>query len=458
MSGQEALDELRPQIEGALLLPGEVGYDDARAVWNGMIDKRPAGIVRAAGQNDVIAAINFARDNGVPISVKAGGHGVAGKAVRDDALLIDLSLLNSVRVDEGERTVRVGGGATLGEVDRETQAFGLAVPAGIVSETGVAGLTLGGGIGYQARKSGLTVDNLLEADVVLADGSLVTASEDSNPDLFWALRGGGGNFGIVTSFLFRAHELGPEVMTSLSYFDIGETADIIRFYRKFMAAAPNGCAVYCLFANVPPAEHFPKDRHGRPAAVLHACYAGPVEEGRDALAPLAAFGNPFFKASGPMKFTDLQAAFDAGMPKGTRAYWKGLNVQEIDDDLIEILDENLKEIPGHASMVGFEPLGGKISEVDPSATAYARRNAKFSLGIWGGWTDPDEDEATIKWIRSLFDKVEGFSSGGVYVNYLDSDDQQKVEDSLGQNFERLLEIKKKYDPDNLFHGNMDIER
>lgn len=458
MIDPQALETFRSGLRGKLLLPEDEGYDDARKVWNGMIDRRPAAIVKASGTEDVSASVKFARENGIVITAKCGGHGVGGKAVRDDGLLVDLADMNSVSVDPEARTARVGGGATLGDVDRETQKFGLAVPAGIVSETGVAGLTLGGGIGYQARKSGLTIDNLLEAEIVLADGSVVTASDDSNPDLFWAIRGGGGNFGIVTSFLYRARELGPDVMTSLSYFDIEATKDVLSFYRDFMASAPNECSVYCLFANVPPAPHLPEERHGTPAGVMLACYAGPVEEGRAALAPLSEFGDPFFKAFAPMKFTDLQTAFDAGTPKGTRAYWKGLNVTEIQDGLIDVIAESVQKIPGPVSMVGFESLGGAVAEVDPTATAYAYRNAKFSLGIWAGWNDPAEDEENIAWTRALYEELKGYSSGGVYVNYMDSDEQGRVQSALGENFERLAEIKAKYDPDNVFQGNMAIER
>ncbi|HUF03001.1 MAG TPA: FAD-dependent oxidoreductase [Aridibacter sp.] len=451
------LEQLRDNIRGELIFPGEPGYNDARSVWNGMIDRRPAAVVRAADAADVIASVDFASETGIPISAKGGGHGVSGKAVRDDGLLVDLVHLNAVQVDEKERTARVGGGATLGDVDRETQAFGLAVPAGIVSETGVAGLTLGGGIGYQARKSGLTIDNLIEADIVIADGSLVTASADNHTDLFWAIRGGGGNFGIVTSFLYRLHELGPDVMTSLSYFDIAETADVLRFYREFMHGAANGCAVYCLFANVPPADHFPAERRGMPAVILHACYAGPVEEGRKALTPLRQFGAPFFRAFDTMKFTDLQKAFDPAVPKGMRAYWKGLNLEEIEDELVNVFADRLMTIPGPMSLIGFEPLGGKVAEVDPSATAYAFRNARFSLGIWSGWDEPAMDEANIEWTRSLYRDLEGFTSGGVYVNYLDRDEQERTRSALGANFSRLLEIKQKYDPGNMFIGNLKID-
>lgn len=456
MTTLEKVDAFRAGIRGEVILPGEPGYDEVRSVWNGMIDRKPPIAVRAAGTADVIACVEFARMNELPISVKGGGHGVSGKAVRDDGLLLDLSRMCDVRVDVVERTARVGAGAMLGTLDHETQAFGLAVPAGIVSETGVAGLTLGGGIGYQCRKRGLTIDNLIEADVVLADGSLVKASSESNPDLFWAIRGGGGNFGVVTSFVYRAHPLGPDVMTSLSYYDIEETADVLRFYSRFMAEADEGCSVYCLFANVPPAPHFPEERHGKPAAVLHACYIGSVDEGRKALAPLAEFGDPFFSAFAPMKFTDLQMAFDAGVPKGMRAYWKGLNLEEITEEMVSIFADEMKNVSGPMTLIGFEPLGGKISEVDPSATAYAFRGAKFSLGIWAGWNDPAEDEQHIAWTRALYGKLEGFSSGGVYVNYLDRDDQARGRSVLGDNFKRLEQIKQKYDPNGLFEGNVSI--
>jgi len=456
MANLKDFEVCRTGLRGAVSLPGDDGYEEARSVWNGMIDHRPALAVHAAGVADVVACVNYARETGIPVSVKGGGHGVGGKAVCDDGLLIDLSGMKDIRIDTEARTARVGGGATLGDVDHETQAFGLAVPAGIVSETGVAGLTLGGGIGYQARRSGLTIDNLLGAEMVLADGSFVKVDENHRPDLFWAIRGGGGNFGVVTSFLYRLHELGPEVMTSLAYYDIAEAADILRFYDRFMSESDNGCAVYCLFANVPPAPHFPEERHGKPAAVLHACYAGPVEEGRRALAPLNEYGDPFFRAFAPMKFTDLQRAFDPGVPKGMRAYWKGANFEEIGEEAIGIMSQAVRSIPGPLSLLGFEPLGGKVSEVEPTATAYAHRSARYSLGLWSGWHDPGEDESIIAWTRELYEAMRPHSSEGVYFNYLDADDQALVTSALGDNYERLKEIKAKYDPGNLFRSNMNI--
>ncbi len=456
MADIQKIEQLRGELQGELLTPGDSAYDEARALWNGMVDRKPAMIVRVSGVEDVIAAVNFARSNDFEVSVKAGGHGVAGKAICDGGLVIDLSSLDDVQVDVEAKTVKAGGGTTLGKLDRETQAFRLSVPAGIVSETGIAGLTLGGGIGYQGRKYGLTVDNLLGAEMVLADGTFVWVSVEDHPDLFWAIRGGGGNFGVVTSFTYKAHELGPEVMTSLTYYDISEVPEVVRFYQEFMEEADNGAAVYCMFANVPPAPHLPEERHGTPAVFLHACYAGDVEEGRKVLAPLTEFGDPFFTAFAPMRFVDLQSAFDPAVPKGMRAYWKGANFETLSDEFIETLAERCKNIEGPMSLIGLEPLGGKISEIDPSTTAYTNRSARFSFGIWAGWNDPADDDRLIAWTRSFYDDIVEYSSEGVYFNYLDRDEEERVRASLGSNYERLREIKAKYDPGNMFRNNMNI--
>jgi FAD/FMN-containing dehydrogenase len=457
MIDKEMVTGFRAGLRGELLMPGDDGYDLARSVWNGMIDKRPALIAACTGVADVVASVNFARKTGLPVSVKGGGHGVSGKAICDDALLIDLTKMKSVRVDLAKGTARVGAGAKLGDLDHETQAFGLAVPAGIVSDTGVAGLTLGGGIGYQGRKHGLTVDNLVSADLVLADGSFAHISEDSHPDLFWAIRGGGGNFGVVTSFEYKLRELGPEVSVSLSYYDIEHGPEVLRYYRDFMSNAPNEVACYCLFVTVPPAPHLPEEYHGKPAVILHCCYAGPVEEGKEVLKPLSNFGSPFFSLFAPMKFTELQSAFDPGNPAGMRYYWKAANFDEISDAAVEVLSEQCRDLHGVFSLVGFEPLGGAINERKPFDTAYPHRSANFELGIWTGWQDPAEDEENIRWARALFEAMLPHAGAGVYSNYLDTDETERVGAAYGENLERLKEIKRKYDSENLFRSNMNIE-
>lgn len=448
--------ELTQRLRGKAIEPHHAEYEAARAVWNGMIDRRPALVVRCAGTADVISALQFARDGDLRITVRAGGHGVAGKAVCDGGVVIDLGEMNDVHVDRRAKTARVGAGASWGQFDREAQAFGLAVTGGVDSRTGVSGLTLGGGVGYLSRAHGLSIDNLLSVEVVLADGRVVTASEDEHSDLFWALRGGGGNFGIVTSFEFRLHDVGPEVMTAQVFLPMSGAADALRAYRDFMAAAPDEALCYALFVNVPRVEPFPEAEHGRTALALVACHTGPIEHGEIALAPLAEIGDPMLSVFAPLPYVTLQSSFDAGAPDGGRYYWKATYLDELSNDLIDTLVERVDPLPGPFSNVFLEPLGGKISSVAPEATAFPHRRARFGLGISSGWQDPADDDSAIAWTRGLFDAVIGHGSGGVYSNYVDRDDSGRAAEAWGSNRVRLGEVKAAYDPENLFSGNMGI--
>jgi FAD/FMN-containing dehydrogenase len=447
------IDALEQALRGYLVRPTDPAYDDIRAVWNGVIDRRPAVIARCLGAADVIAAVTFAHDSGLPLSVRGGGHSVAGHSVCEGGVMIDLSLMRSVRVDPAERRAWVDPGARLGDLDAESQAFGLAVPAGVHSRTGVAGLTLGGGQGYLSRSFGLTIDNLLSADVVTATGELVRASEDSHPDLFWGLRGGGGNFGVVTSFEYHLHPVGPQVATAQVFHPAERAGEVLRFYRDFMAEAPDPVAVYALCIPVPPVEPFPKARHGQTAIALVGCHSGSLEEGRTALAPLAHFGDPMLCSLEPMPYRVLQSSFNGGAPDGQRFYWKSHYLRDLSDSAIDVIASHSEALPGPFSNWFLEPLGGAVARVDPQATAFPHRQAAFSFGISSGWTSPAQDAAAIAWTRAYHASMTPYASGGVYANYQDFDEADGAEAAFGGNVERLRAIKRRYDPDNLFRAN-----
>jgi FAD/FMN-containing dehydrogenase len=451
-----AIEVFRSSFNGRVLSPDHEDYDAARAVWNGMIDRRPALIAFCADTDDVIAAVRFADDQGLRVTARCGGHSVAGKAVCDDGLVIDLSAMNGVSVDVEGRTAIVQGGARLGEVDTATQPFGLAVPAGIVSETGVGGLALGGGLGYLGRRYGLTADNLLAAEVVTAAGEVVRASSDENADLFWALRGGGGNFGIVTSFEFRLREVGPEVLVAQAFYRLEDARAVLGFYRDLTGQAPDELAVYALVVNVPPVEPFPEENQGWPAIALVCCYSGDHDDGREVLAPLEAFGDPIFRFVAPMPFVDLQQSFNAGVPDGGRYYWKSHFHRRLSDECLDTFAEQVTDLPGPFSIVGFEPMGGAINRVDPAETAFPHRDVEFALGVWCGWVDPENDEAAIAWARGVHRAMTPFATGGVYSNYLDQDDIAEADASFAANLDKLRRIKAKFDPDNFFGGNQNI--
>lgn len=452
----EAIDQLRAQVRADVLRPGEDGYDTARRIWNGMIDHHPGAIIRCLGAADVMAAVRFAAEHGIELSVKGGGHNVAGKAVTDGGLMIDLSLMRTVRVDPAAQRAQVGPGATLGDFDHEAQAHGLASTGGIDSRTGIAGLTLGGGIGFLARTHGLAADNLVAADVVTADGTLVRASERDNPDLFWALRGGGGNFGVVTNFEFQLHELGPDLMVAQAFHHLADLGDVLRFHRDLMDGAPDRLACYAIPLHLPPVEPFPPHLHGEPGVALVACYAGALDDGRAALEPVAAFGDPIVAAVEPMPYAQLQQSFDAGTPDGARYYFKAHMLRELSDGAIDAMVEHIGALPGSLSMVAIEPLGGAVGRVPADATAWPHREARFNFGIFAGWEDPADDDEVIAWARGLHDAVAPHATGGAYVNYLDRDDTDRQGAAFGSHYERLAEVKRRWDPQNLFRGNQNI--
>jgi FAD/FMN-containing dehydrogenase len=453
---EDAVRALRDRLHGDLLNPGDEGYEEARTVFNAMIEKYPSYVVRPTGAADVMAAVDFAREQDLLLSVKGGGHNFAGTAVCDDGLTIDCSAMDSVRIDPDARTVRVGPGATWGDVDHETGAFGLATTGGLVSTTGVAGLTLGGGQGYLARKHGLTVDNLRAVDLVTAEGDLVHASEGENPDLFWALRGGGGNFGVVTSFEFDLHPVGPEVLAGPVFHPYEDAQEALEFYRDFTAAAPDELACYALVVRVPPEEPFPEGDRGEPSIAFAVCYAGPTDQAEDALEPLRAFGNPILDAVQPMPYATLQRSFDDGSPEGYRWYTKSHYLADLPDGAIDTILEFTDPFPGPLTQVALEPMGGAIARVDPSATAFPHRDAAYSLGIWPGWEAPENDDKHVGWARAFHDAMAPYADG-VYSNYLDRDEPDRVEAAYGENYERLADIKAEWDPENLFRMNQNVE-
>jgi FAD/FMN-containing dehydrogenase len=450
------LQPLRERVRGRVLEPGQAGYDDARAVWNARIDRRPAAIVRCTSPGDVMAAVDFARERGLLLSVKSGGHDYAGNGVCDGGLTLDLSLMNTVHVQEASRRARVQPGATWAAFDREAQAAGLATTGGSVSTVGVAGFTLGGGSGHLARKFGLGLDNLVSAEVVTADGQLRHASEQENPDLFWALRGGGGNFGVVTSFEFRLHPFGPQMLCGQYVFPFEQAQQVFRSYRDFMASAPDEVTCYAFVLRIPPVEPFPPQWHGKVAVDLVASYAGPVAEGERAFQPLATFGTPILAGAQAMPYTAVQQMFDAGVAKGNRWYSRAHYLRALNDGVFDVVIRHTRELPGVFTMVYFEPLGGAVTRIAPEATAFPHRRAAAGIHIFPGWTDAQDDAPIMAWTREFHDALAPHADGGVYVNLLGDDEQPRVPAAYAGNYARLVELKKKWDPQNLFRVNHNI--
>ena len=452
-----ALHDLRANFRGALITPQDDSYDAARSLYNAMMDKRPAVIARCADVADVIAAVNFGRDSSLLVAVRGGGHNGAGLGSCDDGLVIDLGSMKGVRVDPERRTIRVGAGCTQGDVDHAAHAFGLAVPAGIVSTTGVAGLTLGGGHGYLSRKYGLTIDNLVEADVVLADGSQVTASNDSNADLFWALRGGGGNFGIVTSFLFNAHPVST-VYAGVIFWDLAQAGQIMRWYREFLPSAPADLSCFLGLKSIPSTEPFPREIWGRRTCALISCYNGPIEAGERAMMPARkAFPKVLLDFMGPMPFPALQAMFDPLLPKGLQWYWKGDFFRELSDEAIDVHMAHAEQAPAGLSLMHLYPIDGAVHRIAPEDTAWNHRDVTWSMVIAGIDPDPKNAPRLIEWGRSYWKALHPLSAGAGYVNFImDDEDQSRVKTAYGTNHDRLASIKKKYDPANLFRVNHNI--
>jgi FAD/FMN-containing dehydrogenase len=445
-----AVDELVGALRGRLIQPADPEYDGARSMWNAMIDRRPALIVQCAGVADVRTAIDFARRNALPISVRGGGHSVAGRSIRDGALLIDLGPMRWVVVDPGAGTARVGPGAVGGDLDHETQAFGLATTGGTDSTTGVIGLTLGGGMGFLGRRYGLAIDNLLGADLILADGTLIHATENEHADLFWALRGGGGGFGIVTEMEFRLHPVGPELAVAQVFLPYAGALEALRFYREFTTGMDPALGCYLLAVNVPPVEPFPEAYHGKTAIAIAASHAGGVDEGMAALKPLTEFGDPIFSLLTPMPYTTLQRSFDAANPAGKRFFWKAQYFEALPDEAMEAFVKHADPLPGPYSAAFFEALGGAMAEREVGETAFPHRHAAYNFGAGGGWEDASGDEHGIAWARRVHEAMAPYSTGGLYANYVGLDDLERIQAVYGDNTARLQSIKATYDPDGVF--------
>ncbi len=457
MLTEQTIQAFKTSLRGKLVQPGDADYDAVRALYNGMIDKRPRLIARCVDVADVISAVNFGRDQGLLVAIRAGGHNGPGLGSCNDGLVIDLSMMKSVRVDPASRTVRVDAGCTSGDVDHATHPFGLAVPFGIVSTTGVAGLTLGGGTGYLTRKYGLTVDNLLEADVVLADGKFVIASKSQHPDLFWALRGGGGNFGVVTSFLFQAHPVST-VYAGPIFWEAKHAKAVMRAYRDFLPTAPEELGAFVGLKTVPPMDPFPKDYWGKRACAVISAYNGPAADGEKAIAPLLkAVPPPAFNWMGAMPFPAIQGLFDVFFPKGLQWYWKGDFVKSLPDEAIDTHIAQAAEAPTALSLMHLYPIDGAVRRAPKDATAWNTRDATWSMVIAGIDSDPKGAEALKKWGRAYWKAVHRFNLEGGYVNFMMEDEADgRVQASYGENYGRLASVKAKYDPANLFRVNQNI--
>lgn len=458
MLDETTIEKFKASLGGELIQPNDEGYDDARKVWNAMIDKRPALIAQCSGTADVITAVNFAREQGVLLSVRGGGHNIAGTALCDDGLTIDLSGMKGLHVDLKTRTVRAQPGCRLGDLDRETQIFGLAVPAGIVTDTGIAGLTLGGGFGWLTRRYGYTCDNLLSADVVTADGSFLTASEKENSDLFWGLRGGGGNFGIVTSFEYQAYPLGPQVTAGMVIHPMESAREVVGFFREFSAGAPEELCCLLTLRLAPSAPFLPKEVHGKPIVGIAVCHSGSLEDGARAVRPLKEFGNPLADIIGPKPFVVHQTLFDAAMAPGRHYYWKSEYLPEFSEAAGGVLMDHAAKITSpHSSMLFFQ-LGGAMARFEETDTPAGNRNAAYVLNVAASWEDPAQTDEQIAWARGCWSAMQQFSTGGVNVNFLTGEEgNQRVRAAYGAaNYERLVELKNKYDPQNMFRLNQNI--
>ncbi len=449
------IDAFDERLDGPVLRDGDAGYDEARTLWNAMIDRRPALIARCADANSVAEAVRFAREHDLLLAVRGGGHNIAGKAVCDGGLMIDLSGMKDIRVDPESRTARVEPGVLLQELDAATQEHGLATPVGYNSTTGIAGLTLGGGFGWLSRKYGLTIDNLLGADVVTADGERVRASADENPELFWGLRGGGGNFGVVTAFDFRLHPVGPDVLSGVIVYPHDQARDVLRNLRDFNAGAPDELTTWAVLRKAPPLPFLDEDVHGTDVLVVATCHAGDMAGGEKLLAPLRAFGDPHADAIGPHPYAGFQQAFDGLNPHGSRNYWKSLNFEGLTDEVIDLAVDAASALPSPMTEIPLAQLGGAISRVPEDSTAYPHRDAAWLMNSHTQWKDPADDEACLAWTRAMYDAMRPHAMQGCYVNFI-SEGEGHEREGYEANWDRLVALKRKVDPQNVFRVNQNV--
>ena len=453
----KAREEIKALIKGSILVPDDPGYEEARQVWNAMIDRRPAMIAQCAEADDVAFAIAFARRNKLEISIRGAGHNIAGNALCNDGLTIDFSKMKNVRVDAAKRRAYVEPGATLANLDEATQRYGLATPVGINSTTGIAGLTLGGGFGWLTRKYGMTVDKLVSVDMVTADGRTIRASETDNADLFWAIRGGGGNFGVVTQFEFQLVSVGPEIFAGLIVFPFSQAHQILNKYRQFVNSAPEELNVWVVLRKAPPLPFLPENVHGREVVVLPIFYSGPVAEAEKFIAPLRAFGEAYGEHLGAQPYVAWQKAFDPLLTHGARNYWKSHNFTELVDGAVDSVIEFAGKLPSPQCEIFIGLIAGAPNRIAPDAMAYGHRDAKFVLNVHGRWDEAKDDQKCIGWARDFFKASAPYASAGAYVNFMTAEEGDRVITAYGANYDRLVRIKKRYDPDNVFHLNQNIK-
>lgn len=457
MLERNIIGDFRTRVRGPLLLSGDPGYDEARAIWNAMIDRRPALIARCLGVADVVTGVNFAREHGLPLSIKGGGHNISGLAVCDGGLMLDMSLMRGVWVDPMRRTARAQAGCLLGDVDRETQIHGLAAVLGFVSNTGIAGLTLGGGFGYLTRRFGWICDNVLSMDVVTADGRVVRASERENSDLFWGLRGGGGNFGVVTSFEYELHPVGPEVMAGAIAWRGQDAHEVLEMCRTLTEQAPPELTCVAALRKAPPAPWLPKDVHGQPIVALFVCYTGSVKEGERRVAPIKAFGSPVGDILQARSYVSQQSLLDATQPKGRRYYWKSEYLPRLEPEMLAKAIEHAERIVSPHSAILLFPLDGALNGLPEDHSPAGNRDAASVLNITASWENAEDDKANIEWARSAWRDMRRFSTGGTYINFLTEEEgDERIHAAYGKNYDRLVEVKTKWDPGNLFRMNKNI--
>jgi FAD/FMN-containing dehydrogenase len=451
------IEKLKGKVKGQIVLPDDPNYNKVREIWNAMIDRRPAVIVQCDAADDVLHAISYARENGLELSIRGGGHNIAGSSLCDNGVLIDLSNMKTVSVDAQNRRAYVEPGATLGDFDKAAQAHGLATPMGINSTTGVAGLTLGGGFGWLTRKYGMTIDNLVSADMVTADGRKMRVSEDENAELFWAIRGGGGNFGVVTRFEFALYPVGPEILAGLLVFPLNQAKQVLQKYREFVKSAPVELNIWAILRKAPPLPFLPENVHGKEVIVLAVFYAGDTKEGEKLIDPLRGFGEPYGEHIGAMPYAQWQQAFDPLLTPGARNYWKSHNFTQLSDDALDSIIEFAGKLPSPQCEIFVGLIAGIANRVPSDAMAYGHRDAKFVLNVHGRWDEAAQDKTCIAWARAFFEASKPYASAGAYVNFMTGDESDRVAAAYGENYSRLKEIKKKYDPENIFHNNQNIK-
>lgn len=451
----DSLNSLQSQVRGRVILPSDPEYGEACKIWNGMINRRPALIVQCTGTADVIYTVRFAKEHNLLLSVRGGGHNIAGRSLQDDVLLIDLSKMRTVQVDPDERVAVVSPGATLADVDHETQTYGLVLPTGINSTTGISGLTLGGGFGWLSRSLGMTIDNLIAAEVVTVDGKRLVCNKEHNPDLFWGLTGGGGNFGIVTSFKFKLHSMGPDVMCGPIVFDLKDAKAVLSKYRDFCKKCPKELTVWAVMRLAPPLPFINASHHGKPTLILAGLYNGPMEKGKTLFSQLKNLGTSLGDGISPNRFVDFQKTFDPLLTPGARNYWKTHNFKELKDDLIDTLINYANTIPNASTEIFLAQMGGQTNTVHQDATAYPHRDVEFIMNVHTRWNDKKNDDTSISWARQLHEAAKPFATGGAYINFVSAGDDN-IPGAYAQNAQKLAKIKSKYDPQNILRFNLNI--